>query len=919
MVETSVGSWWYAFARDPSSEINEKRNPVCDSRAMDIAMLPGGARAQCRFSGPTAKPIFRSPPLDGSPAVNPVPMERVGEGNGGTEIRRRSRSRSRSVQIDIDQCFVGERNRGVPRDGEKRSVAKGRRCEEGWETRVASNDGFVEGRWTFDFDQWRWKKSEVSMSTGGSDGARGRTRLSEADLGAKMATKHDMNEFRRESIREAEGGRKYSRRSYKMVSHGRNDGFASVGGFSNLKQSLLLYVVYPLKHPVLYEHIMGGGQEQFRFDDRDCYLNLRRKSGFSRGVLLHGPPGSGKTYLARAVVEEAGGVHCENIDGASCVGSMSGELMLKRAFERAKERAPSIILLDEVDALAPNRSSGHASDVERQATVLLLSLLDDVRRSKANVAIIASTSYPEGVDAALRRPGRLDKELFVGAPGMLDRFEILSIAAMPMPLAADVNLRAISNKLHGFMAADVAAVAPHAAMRCISESLEVAEASGSLEDLLNTDSETLRGVLCVQNRHLEAAVLAMKPSILRNFVKLETPCGMDWMDIGGLDHVKEELREAIEWPLVHGERLQRLGYPLDAFATGVLLYGPSGCGKTSLAKAVAGSCQCNFVSVNGPELLQKWLGESERALRDVFAMARSAAPCVLFFDEIDAIAHRREANDSGEFGSSSPSSGDSHASARMLTQLLCEMDGLNNVNGLSHGKGERLCAGENGAESTWDTEKYVIVIGATNRPAALDPALLRPGRLTRLIKVPLPDGAARHVILRNRLQRCPMNDDVDLRAIAESDCMEGMSGADVAEVARRAALKVVRASILNGDYSDSHDPAGAAGLLTNHTLRLNQDDVWESAQSVPRSVTIELQRYFDALEERIRAGKGLMASQNEIDIKRKRIAEERKQRFIKVAYESQLLRLQSRVDLLEEMLRSAGLEVPPQEVTMSED
>ncbi|KAF5837146.1 putative transitional endoplasmic reticulum ATPase [Dunaliella salina] len=449
----------------------------------------------------------------------------------------------------------------------------------------------------------------------------------------------------------------------------------------------------------------------------DAYLKpyfLEAYRPVRKGILLYGPPGSGKTLIARAVANETGAFFVI-VNGPEIMSKLAGESEsnLRKVFQEAEKNAPSIIFIDEVDSIAPKREKTQG-EVERRIVSQLLTLMDGLK-SRAHVIVMAATNRPNSIDAALRRFGRFDREIDIGVPDEIGRLEVMRIHTKNMKLDEDVNLESIARDTHGFVGADLAALTTEAALQCIREKMDVID----LEDE-EIDAEVLNSMAVTQD-HFKTALGMSNPSALRETV-VEVP-NVTWEDIGGLEHVKRELQELIQYPVEHPEKFEKFGM---SPSKGVLFYGPPGCGKTLLAKAIANECQSNFISVKGPELLTMWFGESESNVREIFDKARGSAPCVLFFDELDSIAVQRGSG-GGDAGG---------AADRVLNQLLTEMDGMN-------------------------SKKTVFIIGATNRPDIIDPALLRPGRLDQLIYIPLPDEGSR---LNRRKAENPdamEDDDVD--------------------------------------------------------------------------------------------------------------------------------------------------------------
>ncbi|XP_058227410.1 cell division cycle protein 48 homolog [Rhododendron vialii] len=502
-------------------------------------------------------------------------------------------------------------------------------------------------------------------------------------------------------------------------------GYDDVGGVRKQMAQIRELVELPLRHPQLFKAI--GVKPP-------------------KGILLYGPPGSGKTLIAKAVANETGAFFFL-INGPEIMSKMAGESEsnLRKAFEEAEKNAPSIIFIDEIDSIAPKREKTHG-EVERRIVSQLLTLMDGLK-SRAHVIVMGATNRPNSIDPALRRFGRFDREIDVGVPDEVGRLEVLRIHTKNMKLAEDVDLERAARDTHGYVGADLAALCTEAALQCIREKMDVID----LEDE-TIDAEVLNS-MAVSNEHFLTALGASNPSALRETV-VEVP-NVSWADIGGLDNVKRELQETVQYPVEHPEKFEKFGM---SPSKGVLFYGPPGCGKTLLAKAIANECQANFISVKGPELLTMWFGESEANVREIFDKARQSAPCVLFFDELDSIATQR--------GSSIGDAGG--AADRVLNQLLTEMDGMT-------------------------AKKTVFIIGATNRPDIIDPALLRPGRLDQLIYIPLPDEASRLQIFKACLRKSPISKDVDLAALARYT--QGFSGADITEICQRACKYAIRENI----------------------------------------------------------------------------------------------------------------------------
>ena len=499
---------------------------------------------------------------------------------------------------------------------------------------------------------------------------------------------------------------------------------------------------------ISYEDL-GGLRKEIRRVREMIELPLRYPQVFERlgieapkGVLLHGPPGTGKTLLARAVAHETEASFM-SVSGPEVIHKFYGEseAKLRGIFEQARKSAPCIIFLDELDAIAPKRENVQG-EVEKRVVAQLLALMDGLE-GRGQVIVIGATNLPNVLDPALRRPGRFDREIEIGIPDATGRKEILEIHTRGMPLSDDVDLARLAAITHGFVGADLEALCREAAMTTLRQVMpEIDFASEELPYELVLS-------LKVTMEHFMSALAEVEPSAIRE-VFVEVP-DVKWAEVGGLVGVKRELREAVEWPLKYGELLQHAGLrPVK----GILLHGVPGTGKTLLAKAIASQSEVNFISVKGPALLSKFVGESERGIREVFKKARQAAPCILFFDEIDALAPTRHAEAS-----------DSGVAQRVISQLLTEMDGVEELKG-------------------------VLVIAATNRKDILDPALLRPGRFDLLLEVPRPDIEGRAQIFEVHLKGKPLAADMDCSDFAKRT--EGFTGADIETVCRRAALLAVR-------------------------------------------------------------------------------------------------------------------------------
>jgi len=497
--------------------------------------------------------------------------------------------------------------------------------------------------------------------------------------------------------------------------------YEDIGGLKEEIQKVREMIELPLRHPEIFEKL---GIEA------------------PKGVLLYGPPGTGKTLLAKAVANESN-AHFISISGPEIMSKFYGEseARLREIFKEAKEKAPSIIFIDEIDSIAPKREEV-TGEVERRVVSQLLSLMDGLE-ARGKVIVIAATNRPNAIDPALRRPGRFDREIEIKVPDKRGRLEILQIHTRNMPLDTDVDQDRVAAVTHGFVGADLEYLCKEAAMKCLRRLLPE----------LNLEDEKLApevlDKLVITRSDFENAIKDVMPSAMRE-VYLEPP-DVSWNDIGGLEEVKRELQEAVEWPMRYPNLYKELGHLIPK---GILLHGPSGTGKTMLAKAVATESEANFISVKGPELISKWVGESEKGIREIFRKARQASPCIIFFDEVDSIAPHRGGRSMGEDGV-----GGATGMERMLSQLLTEMDGIQEMQG-------------------------IVVIAATNRADMIDPALIRPGRFDKIVYVPNPDKKTREKILSIYTKGKPIGRDIDLKKIAEKT--EGFSGAEVSAIVNTA-------------------------------------------------------------------------------------------------------------------------------------
>jgi len=538
--------------------------------------------------------------------------------------------------------------------------------------------------------------------------------------------------------------------------------YEDIGGLQGEIQRVREMVELPMKHPQIFKKL---GIEP------------------PQGVLLHGPPGTGKTLLAKAVANETSASFF-SIAGPEIISKYYGESeqQLREIFEDATEESPSIIFIDELDSIAPKREDV-TGEVERRVVAQLLTMMDGLE-SRGQVIVIAATNRVDSVDPALRRPGRFDREIEIGVPDETGREEILQIHTRGMPLSDDVNLQHLASETHGFVGADIESLTKEAAMKALRRYLP--EIDLDEEDI----PPSLIDRMIVKRDDFRGALNEVEPSAMRE-VLVELP-KITWDDVGGLDEAKQNIEESIQWPLNNPEKFQRMG--IDP-PKGVLLYGPPGTGKTLMAKAVANETNANFISVRGPQLLSKWVGESEKAIRQTFRKARQVSPTVIFFDELDSLAPAR----GGEVGS--------NVSERVVNQLLTELDGLEDM-------------GE------------VMVIGATNRPDMIDPALIRSGRFDRLVMVGQPDVEGREQILRIHTQDTPIGPDVSLRELAEMT--EGYVGSDLESIAREAAIEALR------------EDDDASGVDMKH-FRTALD-------SVRPTITEDIMEYYDDIEDEFRGG-----------------------------------------------------------------
>jgi transitional endoplasmic reticulum ATPase len=547
--------------------------------------------------------------------------------------------------------------------------------------------------------------------------------------------------------------------------------YEDIGGLDRELEQVREMIELPMRHPELFQRL---GIEP------------------PKGVLLHGPPGTGKTLIAKAVANEID-ASFHTISGPEIMSKYYGESeeQLREIFEEAEEEAPAIVFIDEIDSIAPKRGEA-GGDVERRVVAQLLSLMDGLDE-RGEVVVIGATNRVDAIDPALRRGGRFDREIEIGVPDREGRKEILQVHTRNMPLSDDVDLDAYADNTHGFVGADIASLTKEAAMNALRRIRPELDLESD-----EIDAEILES-LSVTSKDFKQAIKGIEPSALRE-VFVEVP-DVNWEHVGGLEDTKERLRETIQWPLEYPEVYEAMDMQS---AKGVLMYGPPGTGKTLLAKAVANESESNFISVKGPELLDKYVGESEKGVREIFQKARENAPTVVFFDEIDAIATERGSN-----------TGDSGVSERVVSQLLTELDGL-------------------------ETLEDVVVVATTNRPDLIDSALLRPGRLDRHVHVPVPDEEARRAIFAVHTGEKPLADDVDLDRLASRT--DGYVGADIEAVCREASMAASR------EFINSVSREEVAESIGN--VRVTMDHFEEALDEVGPSVTPETRERYREIEQR---------------------------------------------------------------------
>lgn len=548
---------------------------------------------------------------------------------------------------------------------------------------------------------------------------------------------------------------------------------------------------------ITYEDI-GGLTKEVKKVREMVELPLKRPEIFMKlgieapkGVLLYGPPGTGKTLLAKAVANESE-AHFILLNGPEIMSKFYGESekKIREIFDEAEKNSPSVIFIDEIDAIAPKREEV-TGEVERRVVSQLLTMMDGLA-ARGKVVVIGATNRANAIDPALRRPGRFDREVEISVPDKEGRLQILKIHSRGMPLTKGVKLDEIARKTHGFVGADINSLCKEAAMIVLRKNLDKLE----LDDETEISQDVLNE-LKISQKDFEEALRIVRPSAMRE-VLVETP-STKWGDVGGVDKVKRDLREAVEWPLKYPNSFKKMGISPPK---GILLYGPPGSGKTLLAKAVANESEANFIQIKGPSLLSMWVGKSEEGVRKVFERARQVSPCIIFFDEIDSMASKRS-----EGRTAGP-----RVTENVLNQLLSEMDGIEDLNN-------------------------VIVIGATNRPDMLDPALMRPGRFDRIVYVPVPTKEGRLQILKIHTGKMPLDKSVNIEKIAEDT--EGYTGADIESLAREAAMLALREDINSEKISKEHFDKAMEKVLPS-VSRHDQDKYKQIEQKYLKSARAAL-------------------------------------------------------------------------------
>jgi len=545
--------------------------------------------------------------------------------------------------------------------------------------------------------------------------------------------------------------------------------YEDIGGLNKELEQVREMIEMPLRNPEIFEELAIDPP---------------------KGVILHGPPGTGKTLIAKAVANEAD-ANFISVSGPEIMSKYYGESEgeLRELFEEAEENAPTVIFFDELDSIAPGRED--SGEMERRIVAQLLSLMDGLE-SREEVIVVGATNRVDAIDPALRRGGRFDREIEIGVPDKEGRHEILQIHTRGMPYSEDIDLEELAEKTHGFVGADLENLAKEAAMSAVRK----------IRSDIDTEKEVPAEVLenlQVEKDDFEYALGIVQPSAMREFF-VEIP-DVSYDDIGGLEDTKQELVEAIEWPLQHSKMFEHMN---TTSPKGILMYGPPGTGKTLMAKAVANASDSNFIAVKGPELMNKYVGESEKAVREVFSKAKQNAPAIIFFDEIDAIAGKRDGNSLG-----------SEATEKVVSQLLTELDGIEEL-------------------------ENVVVIAASNRPDMIDPAILRPGRLDRKVKVPVPDLEAREEIFKIHLDGAPL-EDVDIEVLAKDT--EGFTGSDIESVAREASMLAMR------DYMKQNNPEDLEKNIEN--LKLTQDYIEQAITKVGPSLDEGNLKSYDEMAQNV--------------------------------------------------------------------
>ncbi len=718
--------WWQnsSIFGTRSSEEHVVTTPGSIKEQEDVLIPVGGARAQSRFSGKTAMPIFREEAKDtGMKAYS----EQYCPRHPKQEIPRK----------------IGYRCDGKP---------------------VVTTGGSFKNEWVFSFESWTWKRKNPNEAEGLPVMKRGCL----LDTTMMDRKSQEQNKWRIEKLK--------------------GPGlFKSIGGFNDVKHKIIEEVIMPLQ-----------------------YAKICRRIGVSpgRGFIVYGPSGCGKTHLLSCVGEESG-LYMESISCCEFINEIETEKIIKRAFANAKNASPSILFFDNFEVLSQTGHQASQNAINGHCSHIFMKYLDSLRKEKCDVVVICATNAIDSIHPSLRRHGRFDVEISMGRQlSAAEKFDILQSCLSSTQYEADIDLESmqIEDDMQGFLACDISGIVREAGLLAVVDAIH---ASNGDENLLLLDEN----IPTIKQGHLVSALQTIKePSTLRQYNMFKN--NVPWGSIGGLDRVKQQLIEMIEWPIQYHKIISSFGLPMSS---GALLYGAPGCGKTLLGKAVASSCKANFICVNGPEILEKWMGESESTIREIFRSARLSKPCVVFLDELDALAPRRKNISKGN------TSTGGEAMSRIVAQLLCEIDGLGNKDGDNSG---------------------VFVIGATNRPDAIDPALLRPGRLSEMIHVPLPDHQSCISILEAKLEKCPKDNGFDLECFAakHADLLEGLSGADLTEIARRAGKNLL------------------GMMITNNTpekeIALTEGILYDALNGMRKSVSKASVSYYDDLVKSVANGNG---------------------------------------------------------------